>query len=113
MPPESDASKAKGFSRVNRTALLDKIKRMGKRHQVYRALFLGKDGQLTAEAEYFFQDLHRLAGMSRRGFDPEARRAEWNMARADLVNSLHDGLLLDGAMLAALKRKLEGPMNND
>ena len=109
----SDAAKAKGWDKLNQISAKMRAAMMTKRHKVYSALFLGPDGELTHEAEWFFNEISHFAGMDRRGFEPDARRADFNAARTDLVESIKTGLHLDGAKLAALNRKLLGPMTYD
>jgi hypothetical protein len=108
---------AKGLVAMDGDAVRREVAMLSKRHAVYSALFRGEDGELTDAAKWFFKELDILCGRRNRmgvhhhGFEPDARRAEWNAARADLVDSVSDGLYLDGKKLVELRKELKGKID--
>jgi hypothetical protein len=78
-----------------------------KRHRVMVELFLGADGEMTPNAEWFFTDVARLASFYSYGFENDARFQDFMQGQRALLSDMLAGFHLDAERLRQLHNNLE------
>lgn len=102
----SATAKARGL----RAGMRRKIARMMDKHRVARRLFLNEQGEVTADAAQFLNDLAREAGIGKRGILTDEQLRELRGA-SHMVGYTLDLLALPENKLINLQRQLEALKN--
>lgn len=100
--PETLAGRAKAQA----AAIVARMKLLVGRYGLYRRLFLGSDGEPSADGALFLVDLAAFAHADRAAFADAQVSLERIEGRRDVYFRITNGLRLDGAKLAALRRHL-------
>ncbi|MCP3730433.1 hypothetical protein M9978_08325 [Sphingomonas sp. MG17] len=71
-----------------------------------RECFCGEDGELTPAAERIFAKLAKAAELNKIGFEPDARRSDYQKGMQDCVRLLAGMVKLDTQRLEELQRRV-------
>lgn len=106
-----DAMAAAARAKTARDSMRRRIVRLLDKHSVVRRLFLDEQGEVTADAARYLNDLAREAGIGKRGplTDEQLREAR---GAAHIVRYTLDMLALPEHKLRNLQHKLEA-LNNE
>lgn len=109
MPPEVPSAAMRLMGQVSRAKAqqVREIETRTTRYRVMMALFMGPDGALTPDAEWFFTDIAQRSAFYRYGFEQDARFQDFMAGQRALLADILDGFHLDAEKLRQLHTNLE------
>lgn len=109
MQPEAPSPAMRIMAQVSRAKAqqVREIETRTTRYRVMMALFMGEDGALIPDAEWFFADLAQSSAFYRYGFEQDARFQDFMAGQRALLSDIFDGFHLDAERLRQLHTNLE------